>query len=127
MSATKTCAPDPTTTERPGTVAERADRGESAVPANRVRPSPRSIHALLPKVMLDIGVIGKSQVNRERNDRFRSIDDTLNAIQPVLVKHGISDFFRCFNHHLEAHRERSIVRRSCWSLRSGPQTEPAGR
>ena len=105
MSATKTCAPDPKTASRPGAVSERAARGDSAVPAKRGRPSPRSIHALLPKVMRDVGVIGKSQVNRERNYRFRSIDDTLNTVQPVLVKYGISVSIRCFDHHLDGRRE----------------------
>jgi len=79
----------------------------------------QAIHALLPAVMEDVGIIAKSQTNAERNYQFRSLDDVLNAIQPVLVSHGICTSVRCFDHRLQQQRlrdrygnERAISRAS---------------
>jgi len=47
------------------------------------------IYGLIPAVMKDIGVIGKGRKNQQQNYAFRGIDDMYNAVQPVLVKHGV--------------------------------------
>jgi hypothetical protein len=43
----------------------------------------------LVQVMGDVGVIRKTQRNQAQNFNFRGIDDVYNAVQPVLVKHGV--------------------------------------
>jgi len=50
------------------------------------------IFKLLPQAMKDIGAIPKARRAKGGgiNYRFRSVDDVLNAINPVLTKHGIS-------------------------------------
>ena len=47
------------------------------------------IYQLIPKVMADIGAIGKGRKNAQQGYAFRGIDDVYNAIQPALVKHGV--------------------------------------
>lgn len=47
------------------------------------------IYTLIPKVMADIGVIGKDRDNNYQNYKFRGIDDVYNAVSPAMVKHGI--------------------------------------
>lgn len=47
------------------------------------------IYALIPKVMAEIGHIGKSRSNAQQGYKFRGIDDVYNAIQPALIKHGV--------------------------------------
>jgi len=66
----------------------------------------RSIHEVLPRVMRDVGAIGKSQQNTERNYRFRSIDNALNAVNPVLIDHDVSVSIRCFDHRIQVQRDR---------------------
>ena len=51
--------------------------------------SEQLIYALIPKVMADIGAIGKGQENQFDKYKFRGIDDVYNAVQPAFVKHGI--------------------------------------
>lgn len=50
----------------------------------------KSIYQLMPLVMRDLGAIPKSKKNREQNYKFRSVDDVLNALHPVLCQHGVS-------------------------------------
>ena len=47
------------------------------------------IFEAIPKIMNDVGAIGKSRKNTQQNYSFRGIDDMYNAIQPALVKHGV--------------------------------------
>jgi hypothetical protein len=47
------------------------------------------IYSAIPKIMNDVGAIGKSRKNLQQNYSFRGIDDMYNAIQPALVKHGV--------------------------------------
>lgn len=49
-------------------------------------------HTILERmvaVMNDVGVIGKERTNTFDRYQFRGIDDVYNALQPVLVKHGV--------------------------------------
>lgn len=52
----------------------------------------QKIYTLIPKIMGEIGAIGKNGENTYDNYKFRSVDDVYNKVQPVLVKHGV--FFK---------------------------------
>jgi hypothetical protein len=62
---------------------------------------PNQIYSLLPKVMADIGNISKEGRNNQQNYNFRGIDQALNAIGPVLQKHGVSVSVSVENHQHE--------------------------
>lgn len=47
------------------------------------------IYQLIPKVMQEVGAIGKSGFNSFDKYNFRSIEDIYNALQPALSKNGI--------------------------------------
>jgi len=51
---------------------------------------PGEIHSLLLKVMADVGPITKGRENTHFKYSFRGIDDLYNAIQPALIKHGVT-------------------------------------
>ena len=48
-----------------------------------------SIYTLIPKVMAEIGAIGKDRKNEQQNYKFRGIEDFYNAAHPALVKYGV--------------------------------------
>ncbi len=54
---------------------------------------PAEIYKLMPLVIRDVGAIPKANQNKAQNYRFRSIDDVLNAIHPVLVQHNVAISF----------------------------------
>lgn len=47
------------------------------------------IYQLIPKVMADVGAIGKDRKNESQNYRFRGVEDFYNACHPAMVKHGV--------------------------------------
>jgi hypothetical protein len=47
------------------------------------------IYSLIPKIMAEIGPIGKDGVNAFQKYKFRGIDQMYNGIQPALVKFGV--------------------------------------
>lgn len=47
------------------------------------------IFSMIPKVMSDVGAIGKNGTNTYDNYKFRSIDDVYNKLQPALAKNGV--------------------------------------
>lgn len=49
----------------------------------------KQIYTLIPKVMADIGAIGKDRKNEKQGYKFRGIDDIYNATNSALSKHGI--------------------------------------
>lgn len=49
----------------------------------------KKIYSLIPKIMTDVGAIGKSGFNQHDNYKFRSIDDVYSKLQPALGKHGV--------------------------------------
>lgn len=67
--------------------------------------TPEQIHTLLPAIMADIGAIEKGKKNREQNYRFRSVDDVLNALHPLLCKHGVSLGLDVTDHKVESRQE----------------------
>lgn len=60
-----------------------------------------AIYELLPKVMADIGAVGRDRTNQQQRYKFRGIDDALNAVHPALVKHGVSMSIEVTEHELE--------------------------
>ena len=62
------------------------------------------IHKSIMSVMEDIGAIGKNQSNKQQGFKYRGIDDVMNALQPLLVKHGIYAVPRV----VEQHREERV-------------------
>lgn len=47
------------------------------------------IYQLIPKAMADMDAVGKNQFNQQQKFKFRGIDDVMNAMNPVLVRHQI--------------------------------------
>jgi hypothetical protein len=47
------------------------------------------IYQAVSEAMKDIEPIAKSRKNAQQNFRYRGIDDVMNELQPILVKHGI--------------------------------------
>jgi hypothetical protein len=50
---------------------------------------PGMIYDLIPKIMKDVGAIGKDRDNPQQRYKFRGIDDIYNACQPVMSKYGV--------------------------------------
>lgn len=48
------------------------------------------IYKLMPLIMRDIGAIEKHDTNNHQKYKYRSIEDTLAACQPVFIKHGVT-------------------------------------
>jgi len=61
--------------------------GETAAPTAVTK---RGIHAATLAVMEEVGVIGKTRTNTGQNYKFRGVDDVVERIGPLLVKHGIT-------------------------------------
>jgi hypothetical protein len=49
----------------------------------------RSIYERIADVLADLPAIGKDQRNAQQGFNFRGIDDVLNALNPMLAKHGV--------------------------------------
>jgi hypothetical protein len=54
----------------------------------------------MPKVMSEIGAIPKGHRNKQQNYRFRSVDDVLNALHPVLVRNYVSFASEAHDHRM---------------------------
>jgi hypothetical protein len=50
---------------------------------------PESIHVLMARVLADLPAIGKDQFNQQQGFAFRGVDDVLNALNPILARHGV--------------------------------------
>ena len=47
------------------------------------------IYQAIISAMSDIGVIGKEKKNAQQGFKYRGVDDVMNALQPVMVQHGL--------------------------------------
>lgn len=47
------------------------------------------IYEAIPKVIADVGAVGKDKVNRQQGFKYRSVDDVFNALNPALAKNGV--------------------------------------
>lgn len=61
----------------------------TAVTDALVVPDALPIHVLMGRVLADLPAIGKAQFNKQQGFAFRGIDDVLNALNPLLSKHGV--------------------------------------
>lgn len=62
------------------------------------------IYALMPKVLEEVGVVGKGERNNQQNYNFRSIDQLYNALAPAFAKYGITMSQRILEHACEERR-----------------------
>lgn len=60
-------------------------------PAQPADWAEQTVHAALVRVMRDVMQVGKTEVNTEHPDKFvfRGIDAVVNAVGPILRKHGV--------------------------------------
>lgn len=63
--------------------------------------SNNSIFALMPKAVADIKAVGKDHRNDHQKYRYKSIDDFMAALNPVLSKYGITLVPQFKHHRLE--------------------------
>lgn len=47
------------------------------------------IYEAIPKVIADVGAVGKDKVNRQQGFKYRSVDDVFNALNPALAQNGV--------------------------------------
>ena len=47
------------------------------------------IYKAIPCIMGEINAVGKNKKNKQQDFMYRGIDDVMNAINPVLVKHNV--------------------------------------
>lgn len=50
---------------------------------------PEQIYEAIPRIMADMEAVGKNRYNQQQKFKFRGIDDVMNAMNPVLVKHHV--------------------------------------
>lgn len=48
-----------------------------------------NIFEAIPLIIADIGAVGKDKKNQQQGFMYRGIDDVMNAISPVIAKHGV--------------------------------------
>lgn len=58
-------------------------------PVQVPEPDGRTIHERMAAILAELPAIGKNQRNQAQNFNFRGIDDVLNALNPLLAKHGV--------------------------------------
>jgi ERF superfamily len=56
-----------------------------------------SVHAAIAAVMREVGAVGKDDVNQQQKFHYRSIDALINALSPVMAKHGVFVVPMCAN------------------------------
>lgn len=49
----------------------------------------RTIHERMIAILAEMPAIGKDRVNQQQNFKFRGIDDMVDALEPLLAKHGV--------------------------------------
>lgn len=49
----------------------------------------QKIYAAIAEAMNEIGAIGKNKRNQQQGFQYRGIDDVMNALYPILSKHGL--------------------------------------
>lgn len=49
----------------------------------------KKIYEAIPKVMADVGAVGKNNKNTQQNFMYRGIDAVMNALQPAMIKNKV--------------------------------------
>lgn len=65
------------------------------------------IYKLIPKVMDEIGAIGKGRKNVQQNYQFRGIDDIYNAVNAALAKHEVFCVPKVINNRREERQTKT--------------------
>lgn len=65
-----------------------------------------SVHELMSKVMGEIEAIGKTERNDQQKFNFRGIDQVMNALSPILSRHGVYYTFRVQSLESERYQSR---------------------
>lgn len=65
------------------------------------------IYAAISAAMADINPVGKDNYNAQQKFKYRGIDDVMNALYPVLSKHGLFIAPEVLEHHREERAARS--------------------
>jgi len=47
------------------------------------------IYQIIPKIMAEVGAIGKAHQNKMQNYAYRGVDDVMATVQPLMAKHGM--------------------------------------
>lgn len=47
------------------------------------------IHELIPKIMAEVGAVGKNARNPQQGYQYRAVDDVVAALNPVMAEHGV--------------------------------------
>lgn len=68
---------------------------------------PLNIYQAIPKIMAEVGHIGKDQKNTHQGWKFRGIDDVYNALNKLMAKYGV--FTTC--DIVENEREKMVSQR----------------
>jgi ERF superfamily len=63
--------------------------GSDMEPWELNQPDDRSIHHRLIAIVADLPAIGKDQRNEQQRFMYRGHDDVMNALNPLLAKHGV--------------------------------------
>jgi len=53
------------------------------------KTEPGEIYKIIPKIMAEVGAIGKAHQNEMQNYAYRGIDDVIAALSPLMAKHGM--------------------------------------
>jgi hypothetical protein len=48
-----------------------------------------TIHEAIPRIMSEIGAIGKNSKNQQQGFMYRGIDDVMNTLNPLMAKYGV--------------------------------------
>ena len=65
------------------------------------------IFTLIPKIMGEVGAIGKTRDNKDQGYKFRGVDEFLNELHPIMAKHGVFDVTEVLERQSEDRVSRS--------------------
>lgn len=68
---------------------EEAGVGEALEEVESDAPPERTIHDRMVAILAEMPAIGKARENTQQHFHFRGHDDVLNALNPLLAKHGV--------------------------------------
>lgn len=67
----------------------------------------KKIYSAITSVMGELGAIGKDRKNQQQGFMYRGVDDVMNALQPLLVKHGVFIVPEVIEHTREERQTKS--------------------
>lgn len=86
----RSASPEPSEPEAEDGTQEAAPTGERlSEPLAEIEVDVRTIHQRMVAILAELPAIGKDSRNPEQGFMYRSHDDVLNALNPLLAKHGV--------------------------------------